>query len=440
MGAVMLRAERCLNCGGPMPVGLRIDARYCKPSCRTLAYRIRRRTYGPANQSARHAPRWAAGQTPIIRSALASLASLQAQILQLALQLEQQDIAFRHHPRADAADPAGAAVGTEHGQPAATGSEDATERVEMSLGAGAAVEEYPAAEIAESVRRTPAMDLKHADPLGTPRRTQAHDPDFQVLSQNDELLPAEAPAREPQRPNHVEQLLASDPQSNNGQQLNHVDRLLLTQARASQSKTPDHVKNLLDSESSAKKPRREIRNWFSADTRPEAPRKAAPPAVKQQRYLPTRAPQPRASALQADETGVPASAQRQQVRPRPASTSTSLDQTTREPAPPFNVRPLVAPSTRPPADQPASSQAKPGLANHVGHQLLRGGDDPLKSQSDPARRREAPLDHVGELLRKGSLKDHVGRILRESGAVKDPKRDAPDYVGRLLGKDSDDEP
>jgi len=253
MGAVMLRAERCLNCGGPMPFGLRIDARYCKPSCRTLAYRIRRRAYGPANQAARHAPRWAAGQPPFIRSALASLASLQAQILQLALQLEQQDIAFRHHPRADAADPAGATVGTEHGQPAATGPEDATERVEMSLGAGAAAEEYPAAETSESVRRTPAMDLQRANPLGTPRRTQAHDPDFQVLSQND-------------------------------------------------------------------------------------------------------------------------------------------------------VRPPVAPSTRCPTDQPEGSQAKPGLANHVGHQL-RGGDDPIKPPGDPERPREAPLDHVGELLRNGSLKN-----------------------------------
>ena len=43
MGAVMLRAQSCLVCGGQMPNKSRIDRRYCKGACRTLAYRVRRR-------------------------------------------------------------------------------------------------------------------------------------------------------------------------------------------------------------------------------------------------------------------------------------------------------------------------------------------------------------------------------------------------------------
>jgi hypothetical protein len=37
----MLRARICSFCGGDMPASGRIDRRYCRPSCRTLAYRHR---------------------------------------------------------------------------------------------------------------------------------------------------------------------------------------------------------------------------------------------------------------------------------------------------------------------------------------------------------------------------------------------------------------
>ena len=94
MGAMLLRAERCLNCGTPMPADRRIDRRYCKQSCRTLAYRIRRRTQQPSRQRER-APQWVKGQPPVIGSALAALADLQARVLWLAHQLEQDDIDFR---------------------------------------------------------------------------------------------------------------------------------------------------------------------------------------------------------------------------------------------------------------------------------------------------------------------------------------------------------
>lgn len=39
----MLRAHRCVRCGDPMPIGRRVDRRYCRASCRTSAYRERRR-------------------------------------------------------------------------------------------------------------------------------------------------------------------------------------------------------------------------------------------------------------------------------------------------------------------------------------------------------------------------------------------------------------
>ena len=38
----MLRAVYCLFCGGAIPFQGRIDRKYCRPSCRTLAYRYRR--------------------------------------------------------------------------------------------------------------------------------------------------------------------------------------------------------------------------------------------------------------------------------------------------------------------------------------------------------------------------------------------------------------
>lgn len=94
MGAVLLRAQVCLNCGGAMPTGARIDQRYCKESCRTLAYRIRKRSGLPARPRTA-VPRWVDGQPPTIASALAALAELQARVLHIAHHIEQDDIAFR---------------------------------------------------------------------------------------------------------------------------------------------------------------------------------------------------------------------------------------------------------------------------------------------------------------------------------------------------------
>lgn len=42
LGGVMLRAHHCVRCGDPMPVGRRVDRKYCRASCRTSAYRTRR--------------------------------------------------------------------------------------------------------------------------------------------------------------------------------------------------------------------------------------------------------------------------------------------------------------------------------------------------------------------------------------------------------------
>lgn len=95
MGAVLLRPQVCLNCGGAMPGAVRIDRRYCKASCRTLAYRIRKRS-GLTPRPRTAVPRWVDGQPPTIASVLAALAELQARVLHIAHHVEQDDIAFRH--------------------------------------------------------------------------------------------------------------------------------------------------------------------------------------------------------------------------------------------------------------------------------------------------------------------------------------------------------
>ena len=38
----MLRAHACVTCGDPIPAGRRIDRRYCRMSCRSVAYRARK--------------------------------------------------------------------------------------------------------------------------------------------------------------------------------------------------------------------------------------------------------------------------------------------------------------------------------------------------------------------------------------------------------------
>lgn len=69
---------------------LTVDARYCKPSRRTLAYWIRKRTSSPAAKPNQVAPKWADGKPPVVGSALASLADLQARILTVAHQLQKE--------------------------------------------------------------------------------------------------------------------------------------------------------------------------------------------------------------------------------------------------------------------------------------------------------------------------------------------------------------
>lgn len=43
----MLRVHHCVRCGDPMPLGRRVDRKYCRASCRTSAYRTRRTQTAP---------------------------------------------------------------------------------------------------------------------------------------------------------------------------------------------------------------------------------------------------------------------------------------------------------------------------------------------------------------------------------------------------------
>lgn len=47
----MLRAHHCVRCGDPMPLGRRVDRKYCRASCRTSAYRTRRRQTAPRREA-----------------------------------------------------------------------------------------------------------------------------------------------------------------------------------------------------------------------------------------------------------------------------------------------------------------------------------------------------------------------------------------------------
>lgn len=47
----MLRAHACVTCGDPIPAGRRIDRRYCRMSCRSVAYRARKSGKKWANSS-----------------------------------------------------------------------------------------------------------------------------------------------------------------------------------------------------------------------------------------------------------------------------------------------------------------------------------------------------------------------------------------------------
>ena len=93
MRVVMLRAQGCLVYAGRMPNKSRIDRRYCRGACRTLAYRVRRRVSssqppGPLN------PAWAEPST-VVRTMLTSLAQIQSGVLGFAHQLEKEKLFAR---------------------------------------------------------------------------------------------------------------------------------------------------------------------------------------------------------------------------------------------------------------------------------------------------------------------------------------------------------
>ena len=99
MGAVMLRAQSCLVCGSQMPNKSRIDRRYCRGACRTLAYRVRRRVSssqppGPLK------PAWAE-PSAVVRTMLTSLAQIQSGVLGFAHQLEKEELFARPPIRTD---------------------------------------------------------------------------------------------------------------------------------------------------------------------------------------------------------------------------------------------------------------------------------------------------------------------------------------------------
>lgn len=94
MYAASLRATNCLGCGGSMTFGGRIDRRYCRPACRTLAYRNRLRTrqieHGPTA-----VPRWAIGRLPELYIALTTLGRVQGNVTVLARQMECEEASVR---------------------------------------------------------------------------------------------------------------------------------------------------------------------------------------------------------------------------------------------------------------------------------------------------------------------------------------------------------
>lgn len=89
-----LRATNCLGCGGAMFGGGRIDRRYCRPSCRTLAYRMRLRTRG-IEHGPTAVPRWAIGRLPELAIALTTLGRVQGNVTVLARQMECEEASVR---------------------------------------------------------------------------------------------------------------------------------------------------------------------------------------------------------------------------------------------------------------------------------------------------------------------------------------------------------
>ena len=115
MGAVILRAQTCLTCGGPLPTTGRVDRRYCKGACRTLAYRVRSRIKatrppGPLE------PAWTEPNA-VVKTMLTSLAQIQARVLDFAHRLEHEELYARAPVRTET--PAAPAAVSDEQHPAA---------------------------------------------------------------------------------------------------------------------------------------------------------------------------------------------------------------------------------------------------------------------------------------------------------------------------------
>ena len=86
-----------------MPLTGRVDRRYCRGACRTLAYRVRRRVKavrapGPLE------PQWAE-PSAVVKTMLTSLAQIQARVLDFAHQLEHEELYARPPVRTEASPP-----------------------------------------------------------------------------------------------------------------------------------------------------------------------------------------------------------------------------------------------------------------------------------------------------------------------------------------------
>jgi predicted nucleic acid-binding Zn-ribbon protein len=76
-----------------MPTTGRVDRRYCKGACRTLAYRVRRRVKAVAPPGPLE-PAWAEPNA-VVKTMLTSLAQIQARVLDFAHQLEREELFAR---------------------------------------------------------------------------------------------------------------------------------------------------------------------------------------------------------------------------------------------------------------------------------------------------------------------------------------------------------
>lgn len=74
--------------------GGRIDRRYCRDACRTLAYRMRLRTRG-IERGPTAVPRWAIGRLPELAIALTTLGRVQGNVTVLARQMECEEASVR---------------------------------------------------------------------------------------------------------------------------------------------------------------------------------------------------------------------------------------------------------------------------------------------------------------------------------------------------------